>query len=348
MKRLLLSILFIGVLLLSACGAPTTAPASHRHKEGALPREEVAPSEEPRPTQAPQAIPINVTLEYFGVKCNHDGEDVWDPDGEIQLLILITDGKEISQVSLPPDETGFKMGHFEVKRLHQPIFHTASVGEYLKLQILAYDIDSKEKTMSYLEILEAFGIPEASLLRQLYAMLPQEDDRVGYYERTWYPEDDWGIGQHAEVGVGDLRVWFSIWSDTEPAPPSKPSLFLPGKFNTFLAGFPLFYTGKLYFEGEVHSGDVINVSVRQIPPFDNEFWRNWGVIINDPQGEKVKSITENESISCSFSHTAESDGLHTITIWNSGYGFNAEIQFEPKKWKYVGNNGHGSKLLCCE
>ncbi|GAJ00660.1 unnamed protein product, partial [marine sediment metagenome] len=67
-----------------------------------------------------------------------------------------------------------------------------------------------------------------------------------------------------------------------------------------------------------------------------------------PEGKTVASITEKESTSCSLSHTAKSDGFYTITVWNSGYEFSAEIKFEPKEWKYIGNNGHGSEIIYCE
>lgn len=199
-------------------------------------------------------IPLNVTIDYIGVTSAHDQEDIWDPDGEVQLLVLITDGKETPKVPLPPDETGFKMGDFEVRKINQRVFHTTSAGEYLKVSIVAYDIDSKEKTMSYLSILEAFGLSGASSLKQLYAMLPQEDDRIGYYESTWYPEDNWGIGQYSAEGIEDLRVWFTIWSDTEPASISMPSLLpdvriqdvdIPNQVEKSSAWFPLYYKHML-------------------------------------------------------------------------------------------------------
>lgn len=265
-------LLVTALILLIACvpaslpppapSPPASAPAPAPPPEEAPPFEvppeeatpapvsESTPSEEPEP----QPIPINVTIDYIGVTYAHDREDIWDPDGEIQLLVLITDGRVTSEVSLPPDETGFKMGDFEVKRINQRVFHTASAGEYFKVSIAAYDIDPKEKTMSYLSILEAFGLSGASSLKHLYAMLPQEDDRIGYYESTWYPEDNWGIGQYSAEGIEDLRVWFTIWSDTEPASISMPSLLpdvriqdvdIPNQVEKSSAWFPLYYKHTL-------------------------------------------------------------------------------------------------------
>ncbi|MBL7125455.1 MAG: hypothetical protein ISS51_05120 [Dehalococcoidales bacterium] len=328
MKRILIPILVIGVLLLSACGAPPIPPGA-----------ETPPTSPP----AEQPTPINVTLDYFGVKCAHGGN--------VQLVVVVGDEGEnkMEKRLFPPVEEGYPMGDYETKKIGQKIFHTSSVKGDLKMSVLAYHRDqSKTEYLALIEMMEWYYGDSINMLKQLVLHMPENDELIGYYENTWSADELVDIKkQYSEVGIDDLRLWFSVWSDTEPTPPSKPPLF-PDKFKAFLAGYPLIYTGKLYFEGEVHSGDVINVSVRQIPPYDNEVWRNWGVVISDPQGKTVKSITEKELTSCSLSHTAKSDGFYTITIWNSGYEFNTEIQFEPKEWNYIGNNGHGSKVIYCE
>ena len=193
---------------------------------------------------------LNLTVHYIGVISAHDQEDIWDPDGEIQLLVLVTDGRETSEASIPIDGTGFNMGDFETQKINQRVFHTSSAGDYLKVSIVAYDIDSKKETLDYLSILEAFGVSGATSLKELYSLLPQEDDRIGYYESTWYAEENWGIGQYSAEGIEDLRVWFSIWSDTEPESISKPSLLpdakiqnvdIPAQAKKSSAWFPLVY-----------------------------------------------------------------------------------------------------------
>ena len=181
------------------------------------------PTLEPEPTPTP-APPLNVTVNYIGIISAHDQQDIWDPDGEVQLVILITDGQVTSEPLLPPTKQGFKMGDFETKEINQRVFHTSSAGDYLKISIIAYDIDSKTETLDLLSMLEVLGAPGASELKKIYSLLPEEDDFIGYCERIWYPEENWGIGQYNAEGIDDFRVWFSVWADTEPAPISKPHL----------------------------------------------------------------------------------------------------------------------------
>ncbi len=66
MKRILLSILVIGILLLSACGAPTTAPPAE-----APPTPSPAEQPPPTPTPTPQPIPEPEPIGFSGY-----GDDV--------------------------------------------------------------------------------------------------------------------------------------------------------------------------------------------------------------------------------------------------------------------------------
>jgi len=60
MKRILLSVLVIGILLLGACGAPTPAPPA-----------EAPPAEQPAPTPSPKPVPEPEPIEFSG-----QGDDV--------------------------------------------------------------------------------------------------------------------------------------------------------------------------------------------------------------------------------------------------------------------------------
>ena len=88
----------------------------------------------------------------------------------------------------------------------------------MRYRLIAYDIDSKTETLDFLSMAGALGVPGADVLSVIYEFLPEEDDFIGYYENTWYADENWGIGQYEEVGFDDLRVWFSIYSDVPPLP----------------------------------------------------------------------------------------------------------------------------------
>lgn len=324
-----------------APSAPVPIPAPPVSTPTPTPTPEPMPIEEPEP----QPIPINVTLGYFAVKDAHGGN--------VQLVVVVSDseGGEEGKCLFPPIEEGYPMGNYETKKIGQRVFHTPCVKGDLKISVLAYHRDqSKTEYLQLIQMMEWYYGDGINMLKQLVLNLPKNDELIGYYENSWSTDELHSIReykQYEEVGIDDLRLWFSVWSDTEPPPVPKPSLF-PDKFCAVLAGYPLMYTGKVYFEGEMSTGETINVSVRQTAPFAPETWRNWGVLISDPKGKTVESITEEDSTSCSLSHTAKSDGFYTITIWNEGYKFNAEIQFEPKDWSYIRNNGHGSEVIYCE
>ena len=88
MKRILLPILVIGILLLNACGTPTTAPEATAPEAETPPVEQPAPPEEPEPTPSPVTITgivadgrypygslvgiSNASLSYFGTSTTTD------------------------------------------------------------------------------------------------------------------------------------------------------------------------------------------------------------------------------------------------------------------------------------
>jgi len=192
----------------------------------------------------PPSTPLNVRIDYIGVKDakghNDYGED--PSKGEIQLVIVITDGINKSQEYYIPQVTpkgleGFKEGieDYSVKEINQKIYHTASAGDYLRLSIMAYDIDSNDNLMTDAAIVrllsEIAGVPEAGeIMEKLVSSLPEKDnDLLGEYEETWYPDENYGIGQYnASCLDGSANpnffVWFSIYSDNEPSLIPEPSL----------------------------------------------------------------------------------------------------------------------------
>jgi hypothetical protein len=171
--------------------------------------------------------PIQVTLDYFGVKDIHQSY-VSFPLNTVQLFVVVDDGKTVANYAYPSNGEGIPTKYFQLVDLsQQTVFDTSSVGDYLRVSALAYSCVDKNTTLS---IARALGAFERSMgtLADLYATLPETKERIGWYEHTWYDVDGWGAEQatYEAEGYGDLRLWFRIWSNTEPTPISEP-LFIP-------------------------------------------------------------------------------------------------------------------------
>ncbi len=179
--------------------------------------------------------PLNVTINHIGVLFDHD--PIQGP-GDIRLVLLITDGKQTVQQIIPPSEGTFSLSDYETIQLNQRVFHTLEVRDFLKIGIIAYDDDPESAISDALQ----FALPVlGTIFVQPYLttiggaiseyeettgniLFENKDDYVGYYEGVWGSDESWGIGQYDAVGMGDFRVWFSIWSDSEPEPISQPTL----------------------------------------------------------------------------------------------------------------------------
>jgi len=185
------------------------------------------PAAEPTPTLTPTPIPtatpnppLNVHLDYIGVECAHGGH--------VQLVVEVKDGDRAEKYLIPPVEAGevVYMGDFAIKELNnQRVFHTPFIKGNLEISILAYHRDqAKSDYLDWIAMMEWYYRESILPLKNLVSNMPENDELIGYYEQTWYPDENWGIGQHGNVGAEGLRVWYSIWSDTEPSLPSKPTL----------------------------------------------------------------------------------------------------------------------------
>lgn len=140
---------------------------------------------------------------------------------------MANDGKTKIEFSYPSSGEGIPMEYFQLEDLgEQTIFHTSSVGDHLTISVLAYSCADKEATLSLGRALQAFE-PSMGPLLDFYERLPQSNELIGWYEHTWYATQEWGSqGKYEAEGKGDLRLWFRIWSNKEPAPISEP-LFMP-------------------------------------------------------------------------------------------------------------------------
>ena len=177
--------------------------------------------------------PLNVTVNYIGVKDDHDPWGEIQGPGDIRLLLVVSDGNQTVEAVMPPGEGTYPLNDYETVELAQRVFHTASVGNYLKLAIIAYDDDPEERISQVLQVASILapilGVPYVGDISAIFSQYEEQtgeplfentDDYVGYFEGFWGADESWGIGQHNAVGTEDFRVWFSIWS--ENAPPNIP------------------------------------------------------------------------------------------------------------------------------
>jgi hypothetical protein len=169
--------------------------------------------------------PIHIALDFFGIKDTHQPSAYVAPN-RIQLYVIVDDGVNTTKFSYPSNGEGIVMEYFQLVDLEQQtVFYASSVGDYLRISVLAYSCADKEATLSLGRALQAFE-PSMGPLLDFYEALPAEKELIGWYEHTWYAVDEWGTKQaeYEAEGIGDLRLWFRIWSNEEPTPISKPLL----------------------------------------------------------------------------------------------------------------------------
>ena len=311
----------------------------------------------------PPSIPLNVRIDYIGVKDAKGGDDYGeDPyKGEIQLVIVITDGSNETHRYYIPQEgpnglQGFKEGieNYSVKQINRPLYHTASAGDYLGLSIMAYDRDSNEKLLTDAAIAEEMakisGVPEAeiaaTIMRILVSMLPpNEDELVGEYEETWKPAQ-YAIGHYVancldEAANQNFFVWFSIWSDKEPPLPERPSLPGVPEVQTLECTMPSNIVTGSYarYEKSLQAGEKVNGSLRLtgtyvsgLAEWDNtcSFW------VYDPDGNEINEWDgefKEGGLYHEFNFTASLDGEYTIKVGHASVKpRELHIEISPFGW----------------
>jgi hypothetical protein len=140
------------------------------------------------------------------------------------LITVVSDGDKLQKYAIPPFFDTFTLGDFETLRIGQTLFSTRAAKGDLEINILAYHREQPQSIdLELIEMTEWYYGDGIGQLTQLVEATPGEE-LIGYYENTWASDESWGIGEYNEVGTGDLRVWFSIWSDTEPEPILEPRL----------------------------------------------------------------------------------------------------------------------------
>jgi len=234
MARTVFSIVALLALigLVVACARyypPTSYPAPQQNQTEQTTYPSTAPSQQNLPESNPPTQtqimhpPINVTIDYIGIKNAYNpGNSLDSRHSNVKIIVAVNDGKTNSNpVTIPPA----LMTYFDTREIKQRVFYTSSVGDYLKVSIMAYNVYNRDDTLSLLAAFEKLGQAAAGSLRTIVESLPKES-YIGYYDSIWYPADNWGIGRYEEKGVDNIRVWFRIWSGSEPSPIPKPE-FLP-------------------------------------------------------------------------------------------------------------------------
>ena len=166
--------------------------------------------------------PLNVTLDHVGLKYDHNEGG----EGEIVLIVLVDDGEQQEQFSIPPMEApGLTVSDYDVQRVDERLFGTTRVGDYLKVAILAYHRTKQGADVPWAQIGGLvgtfFGAPDlggavGGIIDTMEEQAP-EYEYVGYYQQVWGQNESWGTGQHSAVGKDDLRLWFRVSTDaTQP------------------------------------------------------------------------------------------------------------------------------------
>lgn len=228
MYKSILIFFILSAILLTGCNCTTTQQQQSTSTPPVSTSSDPAPTPDAtEPEQTPKP-PITVDLDYFGIKSTHRGNEPVPP--KIQLYVVVDDGKTKRASSFPPNNQGMAMDDFHLEDLTETgeIFRTSEIGDYLKISVLAYSSEDVETKLAMWKMIEAFNPSIGGTLKQLYEQLPKKQILIGYYDYTWYPQDNWGIspGKYESIGTGDLKLWFRIWSETETNAISKP-VFLP-------------------------------------------------------------------------------------------------------------------------
>jgi len=170
---------------------------------------------------------VSVTLNKIGVYDNCEGglRDLLDPNGEIYMIAIITDGKTSKNIRLPATEDKYyPIPSNGSQSVGQPIFSTSKVGDYLKIAFVAYEADGSEfesvitSAIATTAIGAVTGGAGASILgllgpnlgNVLAGFVGQEDDLVGELEFTWTEQQGWGEGIYSDRSNSNLRVWFEV------------------------------------------------------------------------------------------------------------------------------------------
>lgn len=303
--------------------------------------------------------PINVRIDYIAIK-DAMGKDDYGEDplyGEIQFIIVVSDGKNEPQEWYIPQETpkglvGYTIPDYSEIQIDQRIYHVDSTGDYLKVSILAYDLDSKDNLVTAGKVSELLGtlvdMPETKIFKALVSLLPVEDDLVGGCEEIWYPNESYGIGQYQlscldKFANANLFVGLSIWSDQEPSLLPVPSTF-PGVPENQILKYhmsPNTATGSyVQYRRVLQAGEYVAVYMHLTGYSSCTDWGSTCCLwVFDPDGKEVYRWCEDfksnsNGLYHDFGFTANRDGVYVIKVrHSSSYARDLYIAISPYGWQ---------------
>jgi hypothetical protein len=183
-----------------------------------------------------------IDLARIGIYDNCEGglRDFIDPAGEIYLYVVATDGNTTVEKRFPDTEGSYyKLDSGATVAINDRFFEVPEVGDYLKVCVIAYEMDGSDSERAIAAALEPvltsaitggadlsmLGMFDLGLSGIIADLAGFEDDLVGQLEFTWTDLRDWGAGYHTEENK-DLRLWLEIGIDGgelpvegEPLPP---------------------------------------------------------------------------------------------------------------------------------
>ena len=216
----------------------------------------------------PNSPRLTVALDYFGIKSTHQPALV-NAANTIQLLAVVEDGKTAKQFSYPSTKANTIVKDFSLQDLKsQIIFQTTSVGDHLKLSVLAYSCADKDTALAILDAFQSYNSSQGTAV-QFYNNLPQSKQLIGYYEHTWSAAENWGSSQNEyQESDRDLTFWFRIWSANLYALVTKPKFLPEVKIQSVILP-----TAKVSFEPYIPSD--YNTSFRLVNNEPVDLTINW-------------------------------------------------------------------------
>jgi hypothetical protein len=175
--------------------------------------------------------PIRVRLDRVGVHDNGESgirELLGGGTGEVQVGIVISDGKTTTQLTFPP-KGAYKLKPDETMPVGSLVFETVEIGESLRVIATAYEDDGglgEQVLYKALDIAAkryignpaslALTLSGVDLSKIVAGIFGAEDDWLGTYDTQWTGGENWGVRSYADVqcmkedGKVGLRLWFTV------------------------------------------------------------------------------------------------------------------------------------------